>query len=73
MSITTATDRRLRGSLLATIRSEVSTYSPSGHFSMCPQRPIFFTRTYFVQMYRPYAYFPTTVLGSPRAKMLCLT
>ncbi|SRR6266436_5922771 len=38
-----ATDRRLRGSLLTTIRSEVSTYSPSGHFPMCPHEQSSFT------------------------------
>ena len=34
-----ATDRRRRGSLLRTARSEGSTYSPSGHFPMCPLGP----------------------------------
>jgi hypothetical protein len=29
-------------------RSKVSTYSSSGHFPMCPQRPIFPTHPHFV-------------------------
>jgi hypothetical protein len=35
-------ERRLRcGSRLTMARSEVSTYSPSGHFQRCPRRAIF--------------------------------
>lgn len=48
--------RRLCGSLLTTARSEVSIYSPSGHFRRCPLRAIFHIDPLFVQMYWPNAY-----------------
>ncbi|MGB2664257.1 MAG: hypothetical protein WAK48_09655, partial [Candidatus Acidiferrum sp.] len=42
--------------LLTTARSEVSIYSPSGHFRRCPLRAIFHIDPLFVQMYWPNAY-----------------
>ena len=44
-----SSERRLRcGSRLTMARSEVSTYSPSGHFQLCPRRAIFLNYTIFV-------------------------
>ena len=48
--------RRLRGSLLTTIRSEVSTYPPSGHFPMCPLGPSSSTTHTSHTRPEPYAY-----------------
>ena len=42
--------RRLCDSLLTTAHSEVSIYSPSGHFHRCPLRAIFHIHPHFVQM-----------------------
>jgi hypothetical protein len=46
----------IRCSLLATIRVEVSIYSPSGHSRKCLLRAIFHINPHFGQMYSPNAY-----------------